>query len=91
MLPFTALQMISGVFFHPVRDLPSPLVEIGSLFPLKWMAQGFRSVFLPDVMVVQEVAGSWELARIALVLGAWCTAGLILCLVTFRWQRPRDG
>lgn len=90
LLPFIGLQMISGVLFNPIRDLPSPLVEIGSLFPLKWMAQGFRSVFLPDVMVVQEVAGSWELERIALILGAWCVAGLILCLLTFRWQRRRD-
>lgn len=91
LLPFIALQMISGVLFNPVRDLPSPLVEIGSVFPLKWMAQGFRSVFLPDELVVQEVAGTWELGRVALILGAWCVVGAALCLLTFRWRRRSDG
>jgi len=91
LLPFIALQMISGVLFNPIRDMPSPLVEIGSVFPLKWMAQGFRSVFLPDSMVSQEVAGAWELERVALMLGVWCVAGVVLCLLTFRWQRRRDG
>ncbi len=71
-------------------DLPEPLVQIGSLFPLKWMAQGFRSVFLPDVMAGQEVAGAWEHGRVALVLAAWCIGGLILCLTTFRWRGRRD-
>lgn len=91
MLPFIALQFVSGILFNPIRDLPSPLLEIGSVLPLKWMAQGFRSVFLPDVMAVQEVTGTWELGRTALVLGAWCVAGLVLCLLTFRWQRRGEG
>lgn len=91
MLPFVGLQFISGILFNPIKDLPSPLLEIGSVLPLKWMAQGFRSVFLPDVMAVQEVTGTWELGRTALVLGAWCVAGLVLCLLTFRWQRRGEG
>lgn len=90
-LPFIGLQFISGVLFNPISQLPSPLVEIGSLFPLKWMAQGFRSVFLPDAMTFQEVAGSWELGRTALVLTAWCAGGLVLCLLTFRWKSGRHG
>ncbi|MFG3256590.1 ABC transporter permease [Streptomyces sp. NPDC048172] len=90
-LPFIGLQFISGVLFNPINELPSPLVEIGSFFPLKWMAQGFRSVFLPDSMTFQEVAGSWELGRIALVLAAWCVGGLILCMLTFRWKSSRQG
>ena len=89
-LPFIVLQFVSGIYVVPVRDLPEPLVQIGSLFPLKWMAQGFRSVFLPDVMAGQEVAGAWEHGRVALVLAAWCIGGLILCLTTFRWRSRRD-
>jgi ABC-2 type transport system permease protein len=50
------------------------------------MAQGLRSVFLPDALAAQEPAGSWELGRVALVLGLWCVAGLLLCVATFRWQ-----
>jgi ABC-2 type transport system permease protein len=50
------------------------------------MAQGLRSVFLPDALQAQEPAGSWELGRVALVLGLWCVVGLALCVRTFRWQ-----
>jgi ABC-2 type transport system permease protein len=90
-LPHIALQFISGVFVTPLTALPVGLVVTASFFPVKWMAQGFRSVFLPDSMKVFEPAGSWELGRIALVLGAWCVLGSVLCLTTFRWRRGRDG
>ncbi|WP_409328826.1 ABC transporter permease [Trujillonella humicola] len=79
------LQFISGVFFQ-FSQVPSWMQTIASLFPLKWMAQGFRSVFLPDALAVDEPAGSWELDRVAIVLGLWCVAGLVLCVLTFRWQ-----
>ncbi|MEV6811974.1 ABC transporter permease [Micromonospora sp. NPDC051296] len=88
-LPYLVLAFISGVFYTPVGQLPEPLVTIGSLFPLKWMAQGFRSVFLPDSILPQEVVPSWEHGRIALVLAAWCIGGMVLCLTTFRWQGRR--
>ena len=87
-VPVVALQFISGVFIYPVTQLPSWLISVASIFPVKWMAQGFRYVFLPDGMRVNEAAGQWELGRVALVLGAWCVIGLVLCLVTFRWTRP---
>jgi ABC-2 type transport system permease protein len=40
---------------------------------------------------VFEPAGTWELGRVALVLGAWCVIGLVLCLTTFRWRRGQGG
>jgi ABC-2 type transport system permease protein len=79
------LQFISGVFFL-FSQVPVWMQTVASFFPLKWMAQGLRSVFLPDVLARQEAAGSWELGRVALVLGLWCIAGLLLCVATFRWQ-----
>jgi len=85
-VPVVVLQFISGVFIYPPSQLPSWLMGVASIFPVKWMAQGFRYVFLPDGMKAQEVAGQWELGRTALVLGAWCVIGLVLCLVTFRWS-----
>jgi len=84
-VPVVALQFISGVFIHPITQLPDWMITLASVFPVKWTAQGFRSVFLPDSMAYQEAAGAWELGRVALVLGAWCVVGLVLCLVTFRW------
>ncbi|MGY1602633.1 ABC transporter permease [Geodermatophilus sp. SYSU D00815] len=79
------LQFISGVFFQ-FSQVPTWLQTVASFFPLKWMAQGLRSVFLPDALAAQEPAGTWELGRVALVLGVWCAAGLALCVLTFRWQ-----
>jgi ABC-2 type transport system permease protein len=89
--PFAlVLQFISGVFFE-FGQLPHWMQTIASLFPLKWMTQGLRSVFLPDSLAAQEPAGSWELGRVALVLAVWCVAGLVLCVLTFRWQDRGDG
>ena len=79
------LQFISGVFFQ-FSEIPSWMQTVAALFPLKWMAQGLRSVFLPDSLAASEPAGSWELGRVALVLTAWCLIGLLLCVRTFRWQ-----
>ncbi len=84
------LQFVSGVFFV-FTELPPWMQQFAAIFPLKWMCQGMRSVFLPDAFASQEPGGSWELGRVALVLGAWCVGGLILCLTTFRWTTKRDG
>jgi ABC-2 type transport system permease protein len=78
------LQFISGVFFV-YTALPFWMRQIAALFPLKWLCQGMRSVFLPDAFGAREAAHSWELGRVALVLGAWCVVALVLCLLTFRW------
>ena len=84
--PFALLlQFISGVFFQ-FSSIPTWMQTVASFFPLKWMAQGLRSVFLPDPMAALEPAGTWELGRAALVLVAWCVVGLLLCVTTFRWQ-----
>jgi ABC-2 type transport system permease protein len=88
-LPYIGLQFISGVYMNPITHLPAGMVTVASFFPVKWVCQGFRSVFLPDSMARYEMAGSWELGRTALVLGGWCVAGLALCLLTFRWSDRR--
>ncbi|GAB1642053.1 ABC transporter permease [Krasilnikovia sp. MM14-A1259] len=88
--PVVALQFISGIFIHPITQLPSWMVTLSSVFPVKWMGQGFRSVFLPDSMRSLEAAGAWEPGRTALILGAWCVIGLLLCLGSFRWTNRRD-
>jgi ABC-2 type transport system permease protein len=84
-LPYLVLQFISGVYF-PFSSLPKWMQTVAALFPLKWMCQGLRSVFLPTRMLIAEPAHSWELGKVALVLVAWTVGSLILCLRTFRWQ-----
>jgi ABC-2 type transport system permease protein len=54
------------------------------------MAQGLRSVFLPESLAGREPSGSWQLGLVAAVLVAWCVVGLLLCVRTFRWQDSVD-
>lgn len=89
-LPFLVLQFISGVYIA-IGTIPEWMLTVGALFPLKWMCQGLRGVFLPESAQVLEQAGSWESGRVALVLAAWCVGGLALCLLTFRWKDRRTG
>ena len=84
------LQFISGVFFV-FTSLPVWMQNVASLFPLKWMCQGLRSVFLPASFGAREPGGSYDLPMVALVLGGWCLVALVLCLTTFRWTTKRDG
>jgi ABC-2 type transport system permease protein len=84
------LQFTSGVFFQ-YDELPSWMQQLAALFPLKWLCQGMRSVFLPDSFQRRELAGSWELGKVALVLAVWGLAGLLISLRWFRWRRRDDG
>jgi len=84
------LQFISGVYFV-FTSAPNWLQISASIFPLRWIAQGYRSVFLPDSFASQEAAGSWEHGRTALVLGVWAVLGLLVTIRTFRWRNGKDA
>ncbi|ORA99601.1 ABC transporter [Mycolicibacter minnesotensis] len=83
--PAVGLQFVSGTYV-PLMLIPTWMLAIGSLFPVKWMAQGFRSVLLPEEMAAFEPAGTWEHWRIFEVLTAWSVVGLLACLLVFRWS-----
>ena len=83
------LQFTSGVFFV-FTQLPEWLQHVAEVFPLKWLAQGMRSVFLPESFEVQEATGSWQHGMTAIMLIVWFVAGLVGATRTFRWQRPDD-
>ena len=81
-----ALQFVSGVYLM-FSQLPEWLQDAASLFPLKWMAQGMRAVFLPEEYAALEQNGEWNLAGVAIALTVWLVIGLVLSLLTFRWIR----
>lgn len=85
---YMVLQFISGVFF-PLSALPAWMLHVGEVFPLKWMAQGLRSVFLPPELMHAEPRGSWELGTTAVVLTAWVIGGALITAWTFKWRGPR--
>jgi len=79
------LQFFSGVFFV-FTQLPSWMQHFAALFPLKWLTQGMRSVFLPDSFATQEVAKNWEIEKTAIILLAWLIVGLIISIKSFKWS-----
>jgi ABC-2 type transport system permease protein len=83
------LEFLSGVFV-PFDRFPTWLQDLASVFPVRWMAQGLRSVFLPDSLAAREPSGSWDLGLVAAVLAGWCVVGLLLAVRTFRWQDAAD-
>jgi ABC-2 type transport system permease protein len=80
------LQFFSGVFFV-FTSLPIWMQQFAAIFPLKWLTQGMRSVFLPEDFATQEVAGSWEIGKTAVVLILWLIVGLVISIKTFKWSR----
>jgi len=80
------LQFFSGVFFV-FTSLPTWMQQFAAVFPLKWLTQGMRSVFLPSDFATQEVAGSWEIGKTAVILTIWLVVGLIISIKTFKWSR----
>ena len=80
------LQFISGVYLQ-FTMLPEWLQNVASVFPLKWLAQGMRSVFLPEGFESLEQNGSWDLPGILIVTLIWLVVGLVVARFTFRWIR----
>ncbi len=80
------LQFFSGVFFV-FTDLPGWMQQVATIFPLKWLTQGMRSVFLPDSFAAREIAGSWETGRTFLIILVWLFVGIFLSIRTFKWAR----
>ncbi|WP_130797109.1 ABC transporter permease [Streptomyces otsuchiensis] len=90
MLPTMGLLFTSGAVF-PLTAMPGPVQQVASLFPLKWMAQGLRAALLPDTARAAEVAGSWELPMVALVLTAWAVLGFLLAVPLLRRAARRES
>jgi len=80
------LQFLSGVFFV-FSDLPKWMQDIAAIFPLKWLTQGMRSVFLPDSFAIKEAGHSWEIGKIALILGLWLVVGTLASMRSFKWVK----
>ena len=80
------LQFFSGVFFI-FTQLPHWMQQIAALFPLKWLTQGMRQVFLPDSFAIKEVAKSWETSRGIAINLLWLVLGVALAVRSFKWER----
>lgn len=61
--------------------------QIAAIFPLKWLTQGMRSVFLPDTFAAEEVAAQWELGKTFVILIIWLVIGIFFSVRKFKWDR----
>jgi ABC-2 type transport system permease protein len=82
------LQFFSGVFFV-FTQLPQWMQHVAAIFPLKWLTQGMRYVFLPDSFASHEAAKSWELNKILLNLVTWLVVGSFFAAKTFKWSSEK--
>jgi len=83
-LPLLVLEFISGVFV-PFTSLSRSLYNFAGIFPLRWIAEGYRSALLPEFFQKVEPTGKWDHGQMVLVLALWCVAGLLISARTFRW------
>jgi len=83
-LPFLVLEFISGVFV-PFTSLSHGLYNFAGIFPLRWIAEGYRSALLPSYFQKVEPGHAWNHGEMALVLAIWCLLGLVVSARTFRW------
>jgi ABC-2 type transport system permease protein len=83
-LPLLVLEFISGVFV-PFTSLSHGLYSFAGIFPLKWVAEGYRSALLPSYFQQVEPSHSWDRGEMALVLLVWVVIGLVVAVRTFRW------
>ena len=83
-LPFLVLEFISGVFV-PFTSLSHGLLSFAGFFPLRWLAEGYRSALLPSYFQRVELGHSWDHGQMVLVLVIWCAVGLVVSARTFRW------
>lgn len=90
MMPVMGLMFISGAF-SPLRNLPSWLQDVASVFPLRWIAQGVRSALLPDSAKALEPAGSWQLLPMTGVLAVWVVLGFLLAPRLLRRMTSRES
>lgn len=83
-LPFLVLEFISGVFV-PFTSLSHGVYSFAGLFPLRWIAEGYRSALLPAYFQRIEPTHAWDHGQTALALAIWCVIGLVVAARTFRW------
>jgi len=88
-LPLLVLEFISGVFV-PFTSLSHGLYNFAGIFPLKWIAEGYRSALLPSSFQVVEPSHSWDRGEMALVMVVWIVIGLVVSGRTFRWTASSE-
>ena len=76
-------QFVSGLFL-PLAQLPTWMVDIFSVFPVRWSAELMREAFLPASFASAEPTGAWETGKALAVIAAWFVGGVVAAIVIAR-------
>ncbi|WP_055495768.1 ABC transporter permease [Streptomyces sp. TP-A0356] len=90
MMPIMMLMFVSGAF-SPLKNQPTWVQHLASVFPLRWIAQGVRSALLPDHAKAQELAGDWQHLTIIGVLVTWTIVGFIAAPALLQRMTRRES
>ena len=77
------LQFVSGLFL-PLAQLPTWMVDIFSVFPVRWSAELMREAFLPASFGATEPTGAWETGKGLAVVTAWLVGGVVAAIILTR-------
>lgn len=77
MVPLLVLTAISGIFY-PIAALWGWIQVVAQVFPIYWLALGFRSIFSPEAAAALEIGGTWRTWETIAVLSAWAIVGFII-------------
>lgn len=77
LLPLAILTTISGIFY-PITALYTWIQVVAQVFPVYWVALGFRSIFSPEAAAAAELTGSWRTWEMIAILAAWAIVGLLV-------------
>jgi ABC-2 type transport system permease protein len=77
----------ASAIVSPVVIILQWMQQVAAIFPLKWLTQGMRSVFLPEEFATREIVGNWETGRTFAIIGIWLVVGTFLAIRTFKWDR----
>jgi ABC-2 type transport system permease protein len=73
------LYFISGIFI-PDSEIPEGVLHVADAFPIRHFFEAFFTAYDPTTS-----GAGFELGHLA-VVAAWGAAGLIVALLTFRWE-----
>ena len=77
------LQFVSGLFL-PLAQLPTWMVDIFSVFPVRWSAELMREALLPVSFGAAEPTGAWETGKGLAVVTAWLVGGVVAAIILAR-------
>lgn len=84
MTPMVIILMFVSGLALPLSQLPTWMVDVFSVLPVRWSGGLMRQAFLPSGFAELEPTGTWETSKGLAVITAWFVAGVVSAVVVAR-------